>query len=412
MKEEISQNNSIIIQGSGTLKNFKAVFTIAGTIVGAGVLALPTVMAQLGFFPGLVVLLLVGAAFLYTARYIGEATIEAGGPISLAGLAKKHFGTPGLVAMFAGVIIYIYGALIGYLSAGGQVIYDLSRGYVPQSIGMLIYFSAGAAVVYLGLRFLQTAEFILFGLVLALFLLLNYFAVGHVAAVNFLRTDLSKFFVVLGIAFFAYNGHSIIPSIAHQYGKEPKLFKKIVFLGVFVPICLYILWCFVAIGAVPYESSTPALDKLSTSTLLDAKNFGQPTTIPLGHLYGGVIIVIGFVFALFTTMTSFLGFGFSLAENFFDLLKKKLPWVLAVGLALVPPLVFNFGDQNVFLKALDIAGTYGAGIFAGVMPCLIILKVRKEKAGRPLYFREKAGPYVILTLFLAVLIYTTISFFI
>ena len=154
------------------LKSIKGIFTISGTIVGAGILALPLAMAQLGFVPGFFVLAVVGLAFIYTAYYIGEAAINSEEEISLSGLAKKHFGAIGLGVMLFGVLVYIYGALIGYLSAGGKVINDLSNGLISQSWGTVIYFIFGAFIVYMGLRFVESSEFVLFGLVLLLFRLI------------------------------------------------------------------------------------------------------------------------------------------------------------------------------------------------------------------------------------------------
>jgi hypothetical protein len=84
---------------------------------------------------------------------------------------------------------------------------------------------------------------------------------------------------------------------------------------------------------------------------------------------------------------------------------------MADVLALVPPLLFNFAQQGSFLKALEIAGTYGAGVFAGIMPCLIILRVRREQLARPLALGEKIGPLAIFALFFMVLVYTTFMFF-
>lgn len=393
------------------LKSIKGIFTISGTIVGAGILALPLAMAQLGFVPGFFVLAVVGLAFIYTAYYIGEAAINSEEEISLSGLAKKHFGAIGLGVMLFGVLVYIYGALIGYLSAGGKVINDLSNGLISQSWGTVIYFIFGAFIVYMGLRFVESSEFVLFGLVLLLFFILNLITVSHVRAPLLFASDISKFFAVFGVVFFAYNGHSIIPSIARQFKNNIPGFKKVAFFGVFIPFCLYVLWCFTVIGSVPLYGTGSGVTALTSSSLQDAKDFGQPATIPLGHLFGGAIILTGFAFSLFATLTSFIGFGFSLSENFIDFFRKKIPWIVAIALSLVPPLFFSFFNKDVFLSALDVAGTYGAGVFAGIMPCLIILKVRREKAGRPLNMGEKIGPYSILALFSSVLLYTTFSFF-
>lgn len=107
----------------------------------------------------------------------------------------------------------------------------------------------------------------------------------------------------------------------------------------------------VVLGVVPAASE----NGLSLST---ARTAGQPATIPLGFIIGGSIIVLGNVFAAFSTLTSYIGFGISLKDSYGDLANKKQRLVseLALtGLVVVPPLMLALLHPGAFLHTLDIA---------------------------------------------------------
>ena len=127
---------------SQRISTWKGVFLFASTIVGAGILALPVIASKAGFLPlAAMIVVLAGVASL-SGLYIAESVLADSTDSHLPALAQRHLGTWGVIAMLLGISIYVYGALIGYLVAGGQIFHTLSRGVIPVWCGTLIYFAA------------------------------------------------------------------------------------------------------------------------------------------------------------------------------------------------------------------------------------------------------------------------------
>ncbi len=382
----------------GEVSTLNGVFIFAATIIGAGILALPVAAADAGLFPTILILLTVGAMSIFSALYIAEAVLATEGVYHLPTLTEKYLGKTGLLVMLAGVVIYIYGALTGYLSAGGQLISALSSDVLPVWLGALIYFLVASIVVHFGLKLMSQVETWLFAGMLILLGLVMTVALINVRVPFLYEANWSSTPGIFGVVLFAYVGHSVIPSIAAGLGRKREI-NKVAVWGVVIPLLLYILWCVVVIGVVP------------KTTLLMAKTEGLPATIPLGIIAGTSIALLGNVFAVLSTMTSYIGFGFSLKEVYHDTAgsyKKSLKPVLATGLVVIPPLLITLVKPGAFIKALEIAGTYGGGIFVGILPVLIIIKARKV-SGKTVYMTwgGQLTPYLVLGIYLTGMAYMT-----
>ncbi len=382
----------------GEVSTLKGILVFAATIIGAGILALPIAAADAGLFPMLLILVIIGAMSIFSALYIAEAVLTTEGVHHLPTLAEKYLGRTGLLVMLAGVIIYIYGALTGYLSAGGQLFNILSNGAIPVWLGVLIYFLIASFVVHFGLKLVSQIETYLFVGMLILLGLVMTISLINVRVPLLFEANWSSTLGIFGVVLFAYVGHSIIPSIAAGLDRKRDI-NKIAVWGVVIPLILYILWCVVVIGVVP------------KANLLMAKTSGQPATIPLGIIAGTSIALLGSVFAVLSTMTSYIGFGFSLKEVYHDTagsFNQSLRPVLATGLVVIPPLLITLFKPGAFIKALDIAGTYGGGVFVGILPVLIVLKARKVN-GKSMYMTwgGELTPYLVLGLYLTGMAYAT-----
>ena len=63
-----------------------------------------------------------------------------------------------------------------------------------------------------------------------------------------------------------------------------------------------------------------------------------------------------------------------------------------------------------FVSALDIAGTYGGGLFVGILPVLMVLRSRKkDRAIQQMTWGGKWMPYIVLIIYLVGMIYGTIK---
>lgn len=392
------------------MEKIKGISTFAATIVGAGILALPVYLSQAGFLPGMIMIVLIGTISIFSAFFIIETFLRSEENLHLPALAGKYLGKVGLFLMFLGILIYIYGALTGYLSAGGQVMHEISQGKIPLQIGTLIYFLLGAAIIYLGLRAVKTASFLLFPLMIILFLFLTSLAFFHL---DLSLLDSARWQVMpltFGILLFAFTGHTVLPSLAKTMRRDPAGLRKVALWGILLPLIFYLIWFFIISATVPFGDSVPeTANVLTTRTLAEAKVFGQPATIPLAHLIGGQILIVASLFALFSTFTSFLGFGISLEDSYIDFSMGRIKKKLAIALTVLPPLFLAFWHPTAFLYSLDIAGLYGAGIFVGILPALLVLKSRSQSEREPEFVAPggKILPISIFLFFLFGLIYKT-----
>ncbi len=99
---------------------------IAGTTIGAGMLAMPLTSAGIGF--GATVLLLFGLWLLltYTGLLFMEVYQTAKRPdVGVASLAEQYFGMPGRVLTTGSLLILLYALLAAYITGGGSLLSGL-----------------------------------------------------------------------------------------------------------------------------------------------------------------------------------------------------------------------------------------------------------------------------------------------
>jgi tyrosine-specific transport protein len=385
-----------------SMSTSKGIFLFSSTIIGAGILALPVAASHAGFLPLAAMIVAIAVVSSFSGFYIAESVLIDGADLHLPALAGKYLGTWGLSAMLLGIAVYIYGALLGYLAAGGQIFHTLSGGAIPVWLGTLIYFAIGSLILHRGIVLVSWINTYLMYVMLVLLGMLIAMTAPSIQVPLLLRSNWSSILDVFGVVLFSYLGHSVIPSIAFNLGYRKRI-ATVVSVGIALPCVLYLLWSMVVLGAVPATSE-------SGDSLSAAQAAGQPATIPLGFILGGSVILLGNVFAALSTLTSYMGFGISLKDSYGGLAaqrRRAIPGLTLTGLVVVPPLVLALMNPGAFVRTLDIAGTFGGGLFVGILPALIVMKVRRS--GSPQEFTTWGGaviPCFVLTVYVFGMLYT------
>ena len=385
-----------------SMSTAKGVFLFGSTIIGGGILALPVVASHVGFIPLAAMIVVIAAVSAFSGLYIAESVLADDEDQHLPTLAQKHLGPGGFAAMLLGIAIYTYGALVGYLAAGGQIFEVLSGGAIPVWAGTLLYFAIGSIILHCGMALVSRINAYLMYVMVLLLGILIAVATPSIQIPFLLRSDWHSFLDVFGVVLFAYLGHSVLPSIAFNL-KDRKRITFVVLAGIALPCALYLLWSMAVLGAVPASS-------VSGGSLSEAQAAGEPATIPLGVMLGGSVIVLGNVFAALSTLTSYLGFGISLKDSYGDLGRRQrraLSGAMLTALVVVPPLLLALMMPGGFVRMLDFAGTFGGGLFVGILPVLIVLQVRRS--GPPQAATTWGGtaiPCLVLTIYVFGMLYT------
>ena len=337
-------------------KLFTAAFTLTGTIIGAGILGLPYVSSQSGFFIGLFWILALGIVMLFLNLYLGEIVLRTKETHQLPGYAKKYLGKQAKRIMIFAVLVGIYSALLAYLVGEGQSLSKLFFGNLDYSIYFAIGFWALMTIlIKKGLKELKEVEVIGVIAIIAIILSMLFWFYGGIEPSNLASYDLPKFFLPFGVVLFALLGFSSIPELKMEVSGKERLLKKAIIIGTVIPITIYAIFSLTIVGVL-------------------GNSVNQVSTLSFGKL----IILLG----IFTMLTSYFVLSFVVRDIFFyDLRKKKqiFFFVYVFPLILYVVTFFNLID---FVGILGIGGVVSGGL-TGILILLMNLKAKEKGKRKP-----------------------------
>jgi amino acid permease len=349
----------------------KAIATLIGLIIGAGVLGLPYVFVQAGFLTGVVVLTILGLFVVLMNLYLGEITLRTKGIHQIPGYVEKYLGKKGKFVMSIALMISVYGALTGYLLGEGQA-WSAIFGVNPI-YPMLIFFILMSIIVFKGLKLIENLEFYFNMIVVGVLVLISIISLFFMSPANYTGFKVSNILVPYGVALFALAGSAAIPDLKVELGKETNQLKKVILIGSIVPLILYLLFATAVVGATGLNTSEVA-------------------TVALGEFLGAYMIFMGNFLAIFTMATSFMLLALALVWMYhFDYKMKK---IFAWGLTLIFPLAIALSGFTSFVQVLAITGTFAGGL-EGIMIILTHRAAQKKSERKPEY---KIKNYLLLTI--------------
>ena len=354
-------------------KFLTAMATLIGMVIGAGILGIPYVVAQAGFWTGITVTIVLGVIIALLNLFLGEIILRTKGNHQLTGYSEIYLGKWGKRLMTISMILGIYGALIAYLIGEGEALAAIFNiqpilGLAPSSVFSLLFFIVFSMILYFGLNVIANSELFLGGIMLFIVLLISIFTLPFTQASNYTSFDFYKIFLPYGVIFFAFIGTAAIPEMKEILSHNRKSMKSAIILSSLFITFIYLLFGFMVVGATGLETSEIA-------------------TIGLGKLIGPKMILFGNLFAVFAMSTSFLALGLALKEMYhYDYkLNEILSWLLTIS---IPLLLFLLGVKS-FIKVLGITGAIAGGI-DGILIVLMFWKAKKEGRRKPEYEIKKS----------------------
>lgn len=368
---------------------YAAIATLVGTIIGAGVLGIPYVVAKAGFLTGLFNLIVLGFAVLILYLFLGEVVLRTRGNHQLTGYAEIYLGKTGKRLMVFAMVFGIYGALIAYLIGEGEALGAIfgSSNYLLFSMA---FFMIMAFVIYKGLSAIENSELVLASLVVLIIIFISAYTIPKINTVNLSIFNSKAIFVPYGVILFSLAGSIAIPEMKEELTHNRKLLKRAIIIGALIPIFLYIFFSLVIIGASGLQTTEIA-------------------TVGLAEILGSKMFILGNIFAVLAMATSFLTLGLALKEMYhYDYhLNEKLSWVLTIA----PPLVLFFLLEKSFVGVIGFTGAVGMGL-EGILLVLIYRQAKKIGARKPEYKLRShiLIEYLLILIFVMGIAYTILNF--
>lgn len=340
---------------------------IAGTTIGAGMLGIPLVTSQAGFFPGITITTFVWLFMVLTGTLLMEATFWMKERASFLSIAERFLGQTGKIATgFLFVFLY-FSLMVAYFAAGAPLLGDFLNVLMPFKLhGFAVYGIFAlvfGSIVAIGPKSIDRANLVLTLLMCAFWIALIFIGIKYVTP-NHLRTkSIITMWWSTPILFGAFGYHNIIPSLSTYFHHDRKVLRYSIWIGTCIPYVVYSFWQFLIIGAVG-----------KTKILATAK-LGLPITYALKAITANPsVLILGQAFAFLAIVTSTLGVAFSLVDFLADGLKKKPVGsfrFLITSVIFFVPMVLAYSNPTIFEQALGVAGGFGEAFLNGLLPIAV-----------------------------------------
>jgi tyrosine-specific transport protein len=349
-----------------------AIFLVAGTCIGGGMLALPVGCAQSGFFPSIFWMTLAWLAMTGTALCLVEVGFwMRKDDAHVISMSSAFLGKPGKMISWVLFLFISYASLIAYTGGGGNLITrslaTLFEIHISKGMGCLVFMALFGSIIFFSHKMLGRINSYLVFLMIVAYVLLVAFSIGSIQSELLFRHDFSTSFISLPLLLTAFSFQTMVPSLHPFLDHDARSLRVAIIAGTSIAFIVYLIWQLIVLGCVPLEGSMG---------LMGALKEGEAATHYLGHaLQNPWISSVATFFAFFALVTSFLGMSLGLYDFLSDGL--KIPKVgkghLALtALVLIPTLYFAVSYERIFLAALDTSGGFGDSILNGIFPILMV----------------------------------------
>ncbi|NRF65297.1 aromatic amino acid transport family protein [Vibrio coralliilyticus] len=345
---------------------------IAGTTIGAGMLALPLASAGIGFTTSLIIMVALWALMAYTALLMVELHQHADASATLHTLAKQFLGKKGKWVASFSMLFLFYSLCAAYIAGGGAQFGERISQFTGVEIsGMtstVIFTIVVAAVVTIGTGTVDKVNRVLFAIKLIAMAMVLTFLAPNVTESYLLSMPVEQGLVVAAIPviFTSFGFHGSIPAIVNYLdGNTPSL-RKAIIVGSSIPLMIYVFWQIVTLGVVSQDA---LVDNQGLSGLI--------STLSTKVHQSGLGQTIG-VFADLALLTSFLGVSLGLFEFLGDSFNKKKAAssrIVVGAITFVPPMGFALFYPQGFIMALGYAAI-ALAILAIFLPIMMVKKAR------------------------------------
>lgn len=380
---------------------------IAGTTIGAGMLAMPLTAAGIGFGATLALLVGLCALLTYTGLLFMEVYQTAKAQdVGVATLAEQYFGLTGRFLATFSLLVLLYALLAAYITGGGSLLSGVlpDFGESTQKIGIILFTLILGAFVVVGIQGVDGLTRVLFiGKIIA-FVFVILMMLPKAQLENLTAVPLDNLLIVSAVPIFftSFGFHVIMGSINHYLNAEMKKIRAAILIGTLIPLVAYVLWQLATHGVLSQGEFVQLLQQDPTlNGLVKATSQITGSTV-LGEMVR--------IFSALALITSFLGVAMGIFEGVGDLLKRvNLPnnRVILTPLTFIPPLAFALFYPNGFIAALGYAGLLFA-FYGLILPIGLAWKARQQHPNLP--YRVAGGNIGLLIALIAGVLIMAIPF--
>jgi len=402
-------------------KTLGTTLLVSGTMIGAGMLAMPLTSAGIGFTFTVVLLISLWILLTYSALLFVEVYQTTESDSGIGTLSALYFGNAGRVVSTTVMFVFLYALLAAYISGGGEILMKAtqSTGLLGQegviantSPEMTLKIFIGIFTVFFGSFVIISTKVVdgfnrlLFFVMLVALVVVMFVMFPKASVQNLMAMPLDNALIISAapIFFTSYGFHGSIPSLVKYMEGDVRGLRIAIVAGSAITLVGYILWQLSTHGVLSQSEFTQILkEKPTLYGLIEACR----------HITGSEIIASAVqLFSALALVTSFLGVALGLFDCTEDMLRKGLHInagrLLLGAITFLPPVLFAYFYPD-FIAALSYAGQMFA-FFAVVLPVGLVWKARRRYPNLP--YRVAGGDIALIIALVIGIVVACIPFFV
>ena len=390
-------------------KTVGSTLLVAGTMIGAGMLAMPLTSAGIGLTATVFLLIGLWAVLTFTALLFVELYQTADSDAGIGTLAAQYFGQAGRIISTVVLIVFLYALIAAYVSGGGSLLMDLLPAMgdkdTMNKIAVLVFTIFFGCFIVIGTHSVDKINRVLFFVMIAAFILVLALMLPNIKFDNLMAMPIDNALIISAspVFFTAFGFHGSIPSLNKYLDGNVKALRIAILVGSGITLFAYFLWQLSTHGLLSQNEFLQILREDATLNGL-VKATLEITQSP-------IIANAVKIFSTLALVTSFLGVALGLLECIEDLLKQSFnihAGRISLGLmTFIPPVLFSLFYPEGFILALGYAGQMFA-FYAVVLPVALVWKARSIHPNLP--YRVWGGNALLVLVLVLGVIITSIPF--
>ena len=385
-----------------------SIFIVAGTTIGAGMLAMPLAAAGVGFSVTLVLLVSLWALMCYTALLLLEVYQHVPADTRLGTLAKRYLGRYGQWVTGFSMMFLMYALTAAYISGAGELlassISDWTGTNISPTTGVLLFTFVAGGVVCVGTSLVDLFNRLLFSAKIIFLVAMLALLMPHIHKVNLLTLPLQQGLALsaIPVIFTSFGFHGSVPSIVSYMNGNIRKLRWVFITGSAIPLVAYIFWQLATLGSI---NSTTFMGLLANHAGLNGLLQALREVVASPHVELAVHL-----FADLALATSFLGVALGLFDYLADLFQRRntVAGRMQTGVVtFLPPLAFALFYPRGFVMALGYAGV-ALAVLALLIPSMLAWQSRKHNPQAN--YRVAGGAPALALVFLCGIVVIAVQF--
>ncbi|TVT98012.1 hypothetical protein EJB05_56729 [Eragrostis curvula] len=316
-----------------------SIFLVAGTTVGAGILAIPAVTQEAGFLASAVTCIFCWSYMVVTGLLVAEVNVNTmcelgSGGVSLVSMAMRTLGTFGVRTACLSYLFIHYALLIAYVARSSDIITNTLG--IPLWESATLFSLAFGGICYFGSqRLIGAVNGLLVASILASFTCLVVVASGNLEWSSLLEANFAAAPQSIPIIALSFVYQNVVPVLCTNLEGDLSKVRTSIVAGTAIPLALFLVWDAVILGTLPGLAGngtiSDPLEQLRSSNGVVGPIVELFSFLAIGTSYTGFVLGLSDFIADFLVLFGVLPAAMSWSERYSDELKEPVPTIVPGG---------------------------------------------------------------------------------